>query len=205
MVATPHELATAAGLAALHDGGAAIDAVVAANAVLTVVYPDQTAIGGDCFLIYHDAATGELLGFNGSGRAPAAADRAALRAAGHEAMPRRGIHAVTVPGTVDAWQQAVDRFGRLDLDRLLRPAIGYARDGFPVSAPGSCPEGACRAPGTASACPTSPPRWSESPATAPTPSTGERSPRRSSPPPTGAAGRSRWTTSIGTAGSGSSR
>lgn len=134
MVATPHELATGAGLAALHDGGSAIDAVVAANAVLTVVYPDQTAIGGDCFLIYHAAAGGVLHGFNGSGRAPAAADRAALRAGGHETMPRRGIHAVTVPGTIDAWQQAVDRFGRLGLDRLLRPAIGYARDGFPVSA-----------------------------------------------------------------------
>lgn len=133
MVATPHELATAAGLAALRDGGNALDAVIAANAVLTVVYPDQTSIGGDCFLIYYEAGSGRLHGLNGSGRAPAAADRDALRAAGHVRMPRRGIHTVTVPGTVDAWATAVARFGRLGLDRLLAPAIGYARRGFPTS------------------------------------------------------------------------
>ena len=134
MVATPHELATGAGLAALRDGGTAMDAVVAANAVLTVVYPDQTAIGGDCFCLSRAPAPGALHGFNGSGRAPAAADRAALLGAGHTTMPPRGIHAVTVPGTIDAWAQAVARFGRLGLAQLLEPAIGYAGDGFPVSA-----------------------------------------------------------------------
>jgi gamma-glutamyltranspeptidase/glutathione hydrolase len=133
MVASPHELATAAGLAALRDGGTALDAVIAANAVLTVVYPDQTSIGGDCFVIYHEAETGRLHGLNGSGRAPAAADPEALRAAGHEGMPQRGIDSVTVPGTIAAWETAASRFGRLGLDRLLAPAIGYARDGFPVS------------------------------------------------------------------------
>jgi gamma-glutamyltranspeptidase/glutathione hydrolase len=130
MVATPHELATAAGLAALREGGAA----VAANAVLTVVYPDQTAIGGDCLLMYFDGSSGRLHGLNGSGRAPATASRAALREAGYTRMPVRGIHAVTVPGTIAAWDQAAIRFGRLGLSRLLAPAIGYARDGFPVSA-----------------------------------------------------------------------
>ena len=133
MVATPHYLATAAGLDVLRDGGHAVEAAIAANAVLTVVYPDQTSIGGDCFLLTYEAATGRLHGLNGSGRAPAAADRAALRAAGHRTMPGRGIHSVTVPGTIDAWEAAIGRVGRLGLERLLRPAIAYAHDGFPVS------------------------------------------------------------------------
>jgi gamma-glutamyltranspeptidase/glutathione hydrolase len=133
MVATPHYLASAAGLEALRAGGTAIDAAIAANAVLTVVYPDQTSIGGDCFLIYYEASTGKLHGLNGSGRSPRAANRDELRAAGHATMPRRGIHTVTVPGTIDAWVVASERFGRLGLDRLLQSAIRYARDGFPVA------------------------------------------------------------------------
>jgi gamma-glutamyltranspeptidase/glutathione hydrolase len=133
MVATPHSLASAAGLEALRAGGSAIDAGIAANAVLTVVYPDQTSIGGDCFLLYYEAKTKQLHALNGSGRAPKAADRAALKAAGHAKMPARGIHSVTVPGTIDAWVTAHERFGRLDFSRLLQPAIGYARDGFPVT------------------------------------------------------------------------
>jgi gamma-glutamyltranspeptidase/glutathione hydrolase len=133
MVASPHYLASAAGLEALRAGGTAIDAVIAANAVLTVVYPDQTSIGGDCFALYFQAASGELHGYNGSGRAPAKSDRRALREAGHAAMPRRGIFSVTVPGTIDAWSRLSERFGRLGLDRLLQSAISYARDGFPVS------------------------------------------------------------------------
>jgi len=134
MVATPHELATAAGLAILRDGGSAIDAAICANAVLTVVYPDQTSIGGDCFLLYHEARSARLHALNGSGQSAAAASAGALRAAGFERMPTRGIHTVTVPGTVDAWATALERFGRFGLDRLLRPAIGYAREGFPVTA-----------------------------------------------------------------------
>lgn len=133
MVATPHSLASAAGLEALRAGGSAIDAGIAANAVLTVVYPDQTSIGGDCFILYYEAKTKTLHALNGSGRAPRAADRAALRAAGHQRMPARGIHSVTVPGTIDAWMTAHERFGRLDFARLLQPAIGYAREGFPVT------------------------------------------------------------------------
>ncbi len=133
MIATPHSLASAAGLAVLQEGGSAADAVIAANAVLTVIYPDQTAIGGDCFALYYDAASGQVQALNGSGRAPMAADREALRAAGHRTHPRRGIHAVTVPGTIDAWHALHERFGRVEMARLLRPAIGYARDGFPLS------------------------------------------------------------------------
>jgi gamma-glutamyltranspeptidase/glutathione hydrolase len=133
MVATPHSLASAAGLRALQDGGSAVDAVIAANAVLTVIYPDQTAIGGDAFLLYYEAATGKLHALNGTGRAPAAADREALRHAGYRAMPKRGIHTVTVSGTIDAWFAAHGRFGRLEMERLLTPAIEYADQGFPVS------------------------------------------------------------------------
>jgi gamma-glutamyltranspeptidase/glutathione hydrolase len=133
MVATPHALASAVGLDMLKSGGSALDAVIAANAVLTVIYPDQTSIGGDCFLLYYEAATGELHALNGSGRSPRAADREALLAAGHRSMPARGIHSITVPGTIDAWATAHARFGKLDWARLLQPAIGYARDGFPVS------------------------------------------------------------------------
>lgn len=133
MVATPHALASAAGLAVLQEGGSAADAVIAANAVLTVIYPDQTAIGGDCFALYFEASTGQVHALNGSGRAPRAADRERLRAAGHATHPRRGIHAVTVPGTIDAWHTLHARFGRVEMPRLLNPAIVYARDGFPLS------------------------------------------------------------------------
>ena len=133
MVASPHPLATSAGLAALRDGGTAIDAVIAANAVLTVVYPDQTAIGGDCFILAYESASGRLQGINGSGRSPLAADRRALRETGDGSMPVRGIHAVTVPGTIDAWERALALGGRLGLDRLVQPAIELARDGFPVT------------------------------------------------------------------------
>ena len=133
MIATPHSLASAAGLEVLREGGSAIDAVIAANAVLTVVYPDQTSIGGDCFLLYFDAKASKLHALNGSGRTPKAASREALRAAGYNSMPARGIHAVTVPGTIDAWSTAHERFGRLEFSLLLQPAIGYARDGFPVT------------------------------------------------------------------------
>jgi gamma-glutamyltranspeptidase/glutathione hydrolase len=133
MVASPHSLASGAGLAALLDGGSAMDAAIAANAVLTVVYPDQTSIGGDCFFIAYDAASRSVAAYNGSGRAPLAADREALRRLGEGSMPKRGIHAVTVPGTIDAWYEANERFCRLPMERLLQPAIDYAGCGFPVS------------------------------------------------------------------------
>ena len=133
MVATPHHLATEAGLASLRAGGTAIDAAVTANAVLTVIYPDQTAIGGDAFLLYHEAKTGLVHAYNGSGRAPRTADRAALQSAGFTTMPRHGITTVTVPGTIDLWDVALTRFGRHGLDQVLAPAIRFARDGFPVS------------------------------------------------------------------------
>jgi gamma-glutamyltranspeptidase / glutathione hydrolase len=133
MIATPHYLATSAGLKVLEDGGSAMDAVICANAMLTVLYPDQTAIGGDCFFIAHNASDGTTTGYNGSGAAPSAADPDALLNAGYNAIPAKGPFAITVPGTIDAWQAGHERFGRLEMGRLLQPAIDLARDGFPLS------------------------------------------------------------------------
>ena len=133
MVAAPHILAAQAGVAMLERGGSAIDAAIATDAVLTVAYPHQTTVGGDLFLLYHEAATGKLHAYNGSGRAALGAARDQLRALGHGAMPRRGIHTVTVPGTVDAWTTTQRAFGRLSLADVLAPAIQYAAEGFPVS------------------------------------------------------------------------
>lgn len=133
IVATPHYLASSAGIRVLEDGGSAMDAVIAANAILTVLYPDQTAIGGDCFFLVFDAASGETVGYNGSGRAAASASADQLRADGFESMPAKGGRTVTVPGTIDAWVSGHERFGRLDFEQLLQPAIDLARNGFPVS------------------------------------------------------------------------
>ena len=133
MVATSQPMATAVALEVLRRGGNALDAAVAASATLCVTEPLATGIGGDCFLLYHEAATGQLHALNGSGRAPARATPEALRARGLAAVPERGILSVSVPGAVDAWQTAVERFGRFELGTLLAPAIDYAQEGFAVT------------------------------------------------------------------------
>jgi gamma-glutamyltranspeptidase / glutathione hydrolase len=133
MVCTSQPLAAVAGAQVLREGGNAVDAAVCAAAVLGVVEPYSTGIGGDCFLLLWNTAEQRLYGLNGSGRAPAAASIDALRERGMNEMPMLGILAVTVPGAVDAWCTAVERFGSRPLRRLLEPAIAYARDGFPVS------------------------------------------------------------------------
>lgn len=133
MIATPHYLATSAGLRVLEEGGSAMDAAICASAMLTVLYPDQTAIGGDCLFMAYDAATGVTHGYNGSGPAPRLADPQALLDDGWSAMPNKGPFAITVPGTIDAWFAGHDRFGRLEMARLLEPATTLARDGYPVS------------------------------------------------------------------------
>ncbi len=132
-VVAPHHLATEAGLSILRAGGSAVDAAIATNAVLAVVEPDACGIGGDAFWLIWDAAEGRQLALNGSGRAPAAADAEAMRAAGHSAMPRRGPLSITVPGAVRSWGDAHARFGRLSRDTVLAPAIELARSGFPAS------------------------------------------------------------------------
>ena len=133
MVATSQPMATAAALQILRRGGNAMDAAVAASATLCVTEPLSTGIGGDCFLLYYEAATGELHALNGSGRAPGRATPDAIRAAGTTQIPERGILTVTVPGAVDAWQTAIERFGNLDFGALLEPAIEYAEKGFAVT------------------------------------------------------------------------
>jgi gamma-glutamyltranspeptidase / glutathione hydrolase len=134
LIATPHYLATLAGVSVLQDGGSAVDAAIAANAVLTVVAPNDCSIGGDAFFLIWDPATRQLTALNGSGRSPAALTIERARAAGHETMPERGPLTVTVPGALDAWQTALQQHGRFDLGRLLGPAIRYAEDGFPMTA-----------------------------------------------------------------------
>ena len=124
--ATGHHLATAAGLAALRDGGSAADAAIAAAAVCAVVLPQSTSIGGDMFALHYDARTGEVTAYNGSGAAPAALPEFA-------SFPDGGAALTTVPGCVAAWGDLLDDHGRLGLDRALQSAIGYAEQGFPVS------------------------------------------------------------------------
>jgi gamma-glutamyltranspeptidase/glutathione hydrolase len=129
LVASGHHLATAAGLAALREGGNAFDAAVAAAAVCAVVMPHRTAIGGDLFALVYDARTREVGAYNGSGAAPHALDRE--RFAG--GFPAQGAAIATVPGAIAALADLSADHGRLGLDRALAPAIGYAEDGFPVS------------------------------------------------------------------------
>ncbi len=131
-VVAPHHLATAAGLAILGAGGTAVDAAIAANAVLAVVMPNACGIGGDAFWLIWDAASGRQLALNGSGRSAAAADAAAFRARGLARLPLRGPLSITVPGAVRSWGDAHARFGRLSRSEILAPAIDLAAAGFPA-------------------------------------------------------------------------
>ena len=132
-VASPHHLATEAGAGVLADGGTALDAAIATNAVLCVVYPHMCGLGGDLFLLYHEARTGRVHALNASGAAPARATIAELRGRGLDGVPVHGPLAATVPGAVRGWQAAVERFGTLPVARLLAPAIAAAEDGHAVS------------------------------------------------------------------------
>jgi gamma-glutamyltranspeptidase/glutathione hydrolase len=131
MAATSHPLATLTALDVLRAGGNAIDAAVAAVAVQCVVEPAMTGIGGDCFVLLAPASGG-VVAFNGSGRAPAAATAAHLRELGVGAIAGT-VHAVTVPGAIDAWARLLDRHGTRDLAELLQPAIRCADGGFIIT------------------------------------------------------------------------
>jgi gamma-glutamyltranspeptidase/glutathione hydrolase len=133
MVATSQPMATQVGLDVLKRGGNAMDAAIAAGATLCVTEPQSTGIGGDCFILYHEAKTGKLHGLNGSGRAPRRATPEEFRRRGHREMPQRGILAVTVPGAIDAWETALGRFGSYGLAEALQPAIRFAEGGYAVS------------------------------------------------------------------------
>jgi gamma-glutamyltranspeptidase / glutathione hydrolase len=134
MVSTPHPLATAAGVEALRAGGTAVDAAVAANAMLAVVYCNACGLGGDAFALVWDPGEGRLHGFNGSGRSPATLAVDVVRAAGHDTMPLHGPLPITVPGAVDAWTQLLDRFGRRSLADALDAAARTAEEGYALTA-----------------------------------------------------------------------
>ena len=133
MAATSHPLSTQAAVEILRAGGNAMDAAVAACAVQCVVEPGSTGIGGDNFCIYAPEGSSDLIAFNGSGRAPAAATAAWYTAQGIAKIERQSPHAVTIPGAIDAWATLVRDHGSRQLGELLQPAIRYARDGYPVS------------------------------------------------------------------------
>lgn len=133
MVSTSQPLASAAGLRILQQGGNAVDAAVAAAAVLTVVEPMMVGAGGDLFAIVWDAKKKELKGLNASGRSPKAASIEEYKKRGMTKMPQNGIHTVTVPGAVDGWAKLLERYGTMKLSQVLQPAIEYAERGFPVT------------------------------------------------------------------------
>lgn len=133
MAATSMPQATLAALDILRAGGNAMDAAIAACAVLGVVEPQSTGIGGDCFCLFAPAGKGTVIAMNGSGRAPMGATPAALRASGLTAMTPTSAHSVTVPGAISAWAALNAAHGRMSLEQILQPAIGYAEDGFFLS------------------------------------------------------------------------
>jgi gamma-glutamyltranspeptidase / glutathione hydrolase len=132
IAATSQYLASQAGAQILAEGGSAVDAAIAANAVLGVTEPMMNGIGGDLFMIYWDAKTGKLYGLNSSGWAPKKLTITYLRAKGFASMPEHGIQSVTVPGCVAGWWVAHQRFGRLPWKDLFTPAIYYAEHGYVV-------------------------------------------------------------------------
>ncbi|RYJ01954.1 MAG: gamma-glutamyltransferase [Acetobacteraceae bacterium] len=134
MAATSMPIATFTALEVLQKGGNALDAAIAAVAVLGVVEPQSTGIGGDCFCLYAPAGTGKVIALNGSGRAPAASTPEALRARQVSSLVNTSAHVVTIPTAVSGWELLNKTYGRTELGELLRPAIRCAEEGWPVHA-----------------------------------------------------------------------
>jgi gamma-glutamyltranspeptidase len=135
MVTSPHSLASAAGIDVLRAGGSAVDAALATSAALTTLYPHMTSLGGDAFWLIHDAKTGEVKYLNGGGRAVAAATLEEMQTRKLEAIPFRGIvpATITIPGALASWVEAHNAYGKLPMSRIVESAVGYARDGIPVT------------------------------------------------------------------------
>jgi gamma-glutamyltranspeptidase len=133
MVACAHYLATQAGLQILIQGGNAIDAAIAANATMTVVYPSTCSAGGDVFMLIWNEKSRKLYGLNGSGRAPQGMTPELFAAQGFKQIPERGPLSINVPGAVDGWFEALERFGTLPAETVFAPAIAFAEEGVPVT------------------------------------------------------------------------
>ena len=131
--ATSQPLATAAALKVLQDGGNAFDAAVTAAAVLNVVEPHMTGMGGDVFALFWSARDQGLGGLDASGRAGSLATPDTIRALGMDDVPYRGARAVTVPGALSGWAALLEEYGTLSLAEALAPAIEIAENGFPVT------------------------------------------------------------------------
>jgi gamma-glutamyltranspeptidase/glutathione hydrolase len=133
IVAASQPLAARAGVQILERGGNAVDAAIAANATIGLMEPTGNGIGGDLFILFYEARTGQLHGLNASGWAPSGLTVDLLTSKGLTSMPQRGIYSVTVPGVVAGWDAIRARFGTRQFSELLAPAIYYAEHGFPVS------------------------------------------------------------------------
>ncbi len=133
VAATSHPLATGAAIEILRRGGNAIDAAIAASAVLSVVEPMSTGIGGDCFALYAPGGGPDVIGLNASGRAPRALSASYLLGEGINKIEQESPHSVTIPGAVDGWSRLMEDHGTLGLDAVLQPAIHFALEGFSVS------------------------------------------------------------------------
>jgi gamma-glutamyltranspeptidase/glutathione hydrolase len=133
MIATSQPLASAAGMKVLQDGGNAIDAAVTSAAVLSVVEPSMTGIGGDLFAIVYDAKTKTLHGLNASGRSAYTATPQEYAKRGQTRMPGTGVLSVTVPGVVEGWSELLSKYGTLPMSKVVAPAVDYAKNGYAVS------------------------------------------------------------------------
>src|SRR5262245_58174395 len=133
MIATSQSLASSAGLKVLQDGGNAIDAAVTAAAVLAVVEPSMTGIGGDLFAIVYDAKAKMLRALNASGRSAYAATPEVYAKRGQTRMPNNGVLSVTVPGVVEGWSELLGKYGTITMAKAVAPATEYARNGYPVA------------------------------------------------------------------------
>jgi gamma-glutamyltranspeptidase/glutathione hydrolase len=133
MVATSHPLAALTAIEVMRAGGTAADAAVAACALLGVIEPQSTGIGGDCFALIQPRGEGKITAYNGSGRAPMAAKAEWYLERNIHAVPLTSAHAVSIPGAVDAWQTILRDHGKFGLDTLLQPAIRAAEEGYVVA------------------------------------------------------------------------
>jgi gamma-glutamyltranspeptidase / glutathione hydrolase len=133
IVAAPQFLASQAGAHILEQGGNAVDAAIAANAVMGVVQPYVNGMGGDLFAIYYDAKTGKLYGLNSSGWTPKGLTIEYLKSHGVDHINPIGVETIDIPGAVAGWDALRGRFGTLSFSEILAPAIYYAQNGFPLA------------------------------------------------------------------------